>query len=267
MKKWIFVAFIFTIGMVLSACGGDDSAEETENEEETTTEQTEETENEEEATTKQTEETENEEEATSEQSEQAQGSVEVTEEEKVDEDTAVVDINGTEITGNKYNTMYSQVKTLINSYGQDTSDQDMLKDQTIAVLVEQELIKQDASDKGIEVTEEETQEELNTMIEQVGEEQYQAVLDQTQLTEDEFKNQLQNDLITQKYIDEEIEYEITDEEIEENYELLKENNEELGELEEVEGQIRELLSQQKETEQLQAKLEDLRENAEIETLI
>lgn len=192
---------------------------------------------------------------------------EITEEEKVAEDQVVATVNDVELTGKKYNPLYYQVKMLNHQFGQDIDDAEIVKEQTLTILIEQELIKQDAENKNIEISEEEVEAELNNIVEQEGEEAYQAVLDQIQLTEEELKNQLRDDLLVAKYIDDQLDTEVTDEEVKENYEVLKEENEELGDFEDVEGQIRELLSQQKETEQLQARLDELKEQAEVEELI
>ncbi|PAV30583.1 hypothetical protein CIL05_05635 [Virgibacillus profundi] len=247
MKKFIMLALALSLAIVLAACA-DDSAEENEGSEET-----------EENTSEQ------EQEPSSEQAQEPEP-VEITDEEKVDEEAAVVSVNGDEIKGNKYNPIYSQLKMTMQQSGQDTSNLDQLKEQTINVLIEQQLIKQAAEDKGLEVTEEEVQSEFTTLKEENGE-QLSAVLEQFQLTEENFKNQLADDLITQKFIDSELDTEVTDEEIKETYDQLKEQNEEIGELETVEPQLKQSLKNQKVQEQLQVKVKELRENAEVETLI
>lgn len=197
----------------------------------------------------------------------AQESVEITEEEIVDNDAVVVSINGTEVTGDKYNNIYKQLKTMLHMYGQDVSDLEMIKEETIAILTEQELIRQDALESGIEVTEEEAQQEIDKMVEQNGEEALNAMLEQYELSEDEFRKQMQDDLITIRYIESEFEVEVTDEEIKEQYNLLKEENEEIGELEEYEDFIRQNLSEQKQSAQLETRISELKEDAEIETFI
>lgn len=153
-------------------------------------------------------------------------------------------------------------------YGQDTSDVDMLKEETISILVEQELIRQDAEENGIKVTEEEAQEEIDTIIETNGEEALTAMLEQYELTEDEFRTQLIDDLTTVKYIEDQFEVEVTDEEIEEQYNSLKEQSEEeIGELKEYEELIRQNISEQKQGELLEGRITELKEDAKVETLI
>ncbi len=201
-----------------------------------------------------------------EQEQPEQEPLEITDEERVDEETSVVSVNGQEVEGAKYNQIYTQIKTMMHQYGQDVSDTDLLKEQAISILVEQELINQEAEKKGIEVTEEEANEELETIKAETGD-QFATILDQYQMDEEGFKNQLIDDLLTAKYMEQELDVEVTDKEVEEYYNQLKEQNGEIGEFEEVEQDIKSLLQEQKQSEQLQARINELREEAEVETLI
>lgn len=238
MKKQLMLVFALLLALVLVACSDDDT-EENSNENNTDTE------------------------------EQSQPEVEITEEEQAEDDAVVVNVNGSELLGDKYNNIYKQLKTMLHMYGQDTSDVDMLKDETVSILVEQELIRQDAKENGIEVTEEEAQAEIDTIVEENGEEALNAMLEQYELTEEEFLAQLIDDLTTVKYIEDQFEVEVTDEEIEEQYNLLKEQqeSEEIGELAEYEELIRQNISEQKQGQLLESRIAELKEDAEIETLI
>src|SRR5690625_5622130 len=73
--------------------------------------------------------------------------------------------------------------------GQDVSDQDTIKEQVLDALVERELIMQDATEQGIDVSEKDVESELDT-IKSENEEQFTMVLDQFNLTEDDYKEQL-----------------------------------------------------------------------------
>ncbi|MFC2947872.1 SurA N-terminal domain-containing protein [Virgibacillus sediminis] len=236
MKKLLMFTLALLTTAVLAACGGDDSAKEGNQE------------------------------TPDNPSEQAQESVEVTEEEKVGEDESVVKVNDSEVTGEKYNPIYLQVKTTMQQSGEDISDKEKIKDLTLDLLVEQELILQDAERAGIEVTEEEVEQEYANIKEQSGD-QLPAMLEQFQLTEEQFKSQLSDDLVTTKYMESELDVEVTDEEVEEMYNQLKGQNEDVGELKELEEPIRQQLRSQKEQEQLMTKVEELKKEADVETLI
>lgn len=241
MKKLMLLALSLCLVMVLAACG-DDSAEKSDKKDEKKTEEKENT------------------------SEQAQEPVEITDEEKVDEKTAVVNVNGDEIKGEKYNPIYAQLKTSMHGYGQDVSDLDKLKEQTISVLVEQQLIKQEAEKNGLTVTDKEIQSQFDSIKKENGE-QLTAVLDQFQLTEDDFKDQLADDIITKKYIEETFDIKVSDKEVKEYYDKLKEQSEDIEELEKVEDQIKAQLTQKKSGDKLQEKVEELKKKAEVEKLI
>src|SRR5699024_1722003 len=231
MKKWI-LALVLAVGTVgLAACGDDEPAEDTQPQTETSE------------------------------------PVKLTDEEKMDEEEVVAVVNGTELTGNKYNPLYLQVKMLNQQFGQGDNEPETVKEQTMIILIEQEQNRQDAEEQNIEVADQEAEDELKALIAEVGEEDYESVLEENEMTEEEFKKQIKDDLITQKYMDEQFDTDVSKEEIQKNYDTLKEENEELGELEDVEDQIRELVAQEKETEQLQERLEELKEKAEIEELI
>ncbi|WP_163536122.1 SurA N-terminal domain-containing protein [Gracilibacillus sp. YIM 98692] len=257
MKKLLMMVLAIGFAMVLAACNGEEQTDE-----ETTPESGEE----------QPEETEGEE--NPEANAEGDNAAAVSDEELVEEDQAVVSVNGEEISGEQYNRIYPQMKKMMQQYGQDVGDTDAVKEQTISELVTQQLIVQDAESKGLEVTEEEINAEVESVKEEFGD-QYTTVLESSGFTEESFKKQLQTDLLRDKYMQSELDVEVTDEEIEEYYNQVKkqqgqqegEQAQELPELEEIRDTIEEQLAKQKQQQQLGPKIEELRENAEIEHLI
>ncbi|MYL46846.1 hypothetical protein GLV94_14445 [Virgibacillus halodenitrificans] len=241
MKKIIMVLVALTLTIVLAACG-DNEEENAKKDEQQSANKTEE------------------------QAQSQEQNVEVTEKEKVDEKTPVVSINGEEIKGETYNPLYMQIKMQMAQFGQDVSDVTAVKDQTLNMIVEQKLIRNDAKDKGLEVTDKEVQKEFDTIKEQNGD-QLKKVLKQFKMSEEDFKNQLANDLVTQKYIDSEIDVKVTDKEIEEYYNKIKEQNKEIGKLEEVKEPIKSQLKKDKTSKKLQEKVKKLKEDAEVEKMI
>ncbi|AIF45152.1 SurA N-terminal domain-containing protein [Virgibacillus sp. SK37] len=240
MKKIIMVLVALTFTIVLAACGDkEENAKEDKGQEANKTE---------------------------EQAQPQEQNVEVTEKEKVDEGKPVVSINGEEIKGETYNPLYMQIKMQMAQFGQDVSDVTAVKDQTLNMIVEQKLIRDDAKDKGMEVTDKEVQKEFDTIKEQNGD-QLKKVLKQFKMSEEDFKNQLANDLVTQKYIDSEIDVKVTDKEIEEYYNKIKEQNKEIGKLEEVKEPIKSQLKKDKTSKKLQEKVKKLKEDAKVEKMI
>lgn len=239
MKKWTLL-IILSLTMFLVACsddeaGSDEQANQAENQEDQA---------------------------------QQQEPLEISAEEVVNEGESVVVVNGSEVNGTTYNAAYSLVKSMMHQSGQDTSDLDALKDQTVDFLVEQELMLQEANNVGIEVTDAELEEELKAYKESAEEGQFNTMLEQLNMTEENFKNQLRYDLTTMEYVEQEFEVEVTDKEVEELYNQMTEQSEgEAQELSEVEDQLRASIEQQKQQQQYAQKVEELKESAEIDKKI
>ena len=192
-----------------------------------------------------------------------QEEVEISDDEKVDEDEAVVSINDVELTGEAYNLIYVQTKSELAQVGQDIEDDSEMKNAAIDALVGQELLKQDAENQGIEIDEDEVESEFKTFKEE-NEEELTSLLDEYDLSENAFKDQLHFSLIYEQYLESDApEMEISDDEVQEMYDELKGENEEMPELEDVEEQLKQGIRQEK----IQAKIEELKEDAEVETLI
>ncbi|ASK61424.1 hypothetical protein CFK37_04160 [Virgibacillus phasianinus] len=243
MKKVIMLVLVLGIATILAACGDDSASDNSKSNDDKKSEET---------------------------AQPATKDVKITDKEKVDSDKVVSKINGEEITGKEYNASYAQTKTLMNQYGQDVSDLENVKKQALNVIVEQELLKQEAKEQGIEVTDKEVQKQFKT-IKEKNADQFKAVLDQYHLTEATYKDQLAFELTLQKYMKQEIKAEeITDKEVKEYYSKLKEQSKDaktIPKLEEVKDQIKGQLKQQKQQQQLQAKVEKLKEDAKIKHMI
>ncbi|WP_164670900.1 SurA N-terminal domain-containing protein [Virgibacillus doumboii] len=243
MKKFIMLLMAVSLAAVLAACNGDDSAE-------------------------------NKEDNKDKQAEQASKPVEITDEEKVKEDKVVVKINGNDIKGKEYNDAYAQTKGMMSQYNQDVSDKKKLKDQTLNMIIQQELLKQDAKKQGIEVTDKEVKSEFDKVKSQ-NKEQFESTLKQLHLTEEAYKDQLAFSLTLEKYVDSQLNTKVTDKEIQSYYDQLKKQNEaasedkkqEMPKLEEIKDQIKSQLIKQKENQQLQAKIQKLKDQAEIKKMI
>ncbi|MFC4559983.1 SurA N-terminal domain-containing protein [Virgibacillus kekensis] len=208
------------------------------------------------------------------QQQQQPPKVEVTDKEKVKEDKVVVSVNGTDITGKKYNSVYAQTKMMMSQYGQDVSDTKKIKDMTISALVEQEILKQDAKDKGIKVTEEEVQSAFEKDKSSTKGD-FNKVLEQNHFTEESYKEQVELRLIVEKYANETLDIKVTDKEVQDYYDKILEQQEkapeeqkqEVPKLKELEDQIRQQLKVQEEQKLLQKRVNELKDKAEIKTMI
>src|SRR5690625_3170553 len=191
--------------------------------------------------------------------------VEFSDDELVDDDEIVLTINETEIMGEQYNSLYVQNKIRLHQYRQDISDLEALKEQTLEMLIDQELLKQDAEKKEVSVTPEELDEEFKSIKDEVTTEQFVSFLEVNQITEEEFIEQLHFSLLYEKYVTEIMpEIEVSNDEVEELYQELKGEEEDFPELEEVAEYLKTELINQKKYEYVEEQLSQLREEADIE---
>lgn len=185
-------------------------------------------------------------------------------EEQIDNDEVVLSVDGSDITGDMYNIIYAQTKIEMKRYEQDISDLDELKEFTIEALINQELLRQVATEAGINVSDEELDAEFEA-IKSENESQFISFLEMYNLTEDIFKDQLQLAIFHDKYVDSEMVIEeATNEEITKAYEELQANNTDVPQLADIEEQLKQQLQAQKQQEALQNKLTKLREEVTIE---
>ncbi|HLS20606.1 MAG TPA: SurA N-terminal domain-containing protein [Bacillota bacterium] len=198
---------------------------------------------------------------------QEEQTFEITTEEKVDHDEVVMYLNGEEVTGDRYNLAYLQTKVQLFQLGQDVSDQEEIKQLALEALLEQELLQQDATEKGIEVAEEDVEEELS-LIKSESQDSFDAFLEAYSFDESSYKMMLSFAMLYDKYIADQFpNIEVTDEEVEAAYDEIKSDNEEIAAFEDIKESLRSGLARQKESEKMQERIDSLKDKAEIETNI
>jgi len=191
--------------------------------------------------------------------------VEITDEEKLDNDQVVATINGEDVTGKTYNLVYSQLKLHAGQFDEEV-DMEEVKRATMDSIIDRELLLQQASAEGIEITDETANTEFETLKSENGE-TLDTLLAQYQITEEGFKEQLKFELTMNEYMAETIDVSVTDEEVKEYYNQAKEENEEIPEFDEIKDQLKKQMLQQKTDEELQAKIDKVKEKAKIEEKI
>lgn len=203
-----------------------------------------------------------------EDADQLEQTFEINEDEKVDPDEIVMKLNDEEIDGERYNLAYLQTKIQFFQFDLDMNDHEQIQSVALDTLIRQELIRQDAAELGIEVSDETVEDQLE-QIKEENKEGYEAYLETFDFSEQYYKMEIADILLQKKYIEEQFpNIEVTEEEVQEAYDEIKnESDEEIPELAEVESSIRQSLIQQKEIEKMEKRLEELEEKADIETLI
>lgn len=269
MRKWISGLTIIGSLLVVSACSNDEGSEDTSAEEEN---QTEEAASSEEAGSGSGEE--------AAEGEAAHGEgeqVETPEPDLEDVPDVVAEVNGTEIEKAEfeeaYTSQFEQMAMMSQMSGEEVN-QDDLKTQVADGLVSQELLTQEAENRELEASEEETTELLDQLAEQSGAESHEdlyAMFEEQGLDQEEVDRQIDLQVKVDKLIAEEAgEINPSEEELKELYdqqvEQLEqmETEEEPPSYEELKPQLEEQLVSQKEGEAAQALVEQLKEDAEIE---
>lgn len=191
--------------------------------------------------------------------------VEISEEEMLPEDEVVAIVNGEEVTGKTYNLVYTQEKMYQSQFEEDI-DLDEMKKSTIELVIERQILFQEARKEGIEITDEEASKELERIKEE-SPETLETLLAQFQLTEEDFKGQLKYELTMYEYMNRVIEVSVSDEELEEYYEKAKEGNEDIPEFDEIKHNLRAQLTELKTQEAFQEKIEEAKSNAKIDKKI
>lgn len=182
-------------------------------------------------------------------------------------------VNGEEIMFDRFDALKSQI---ISQQGLDQGslDEETVKQiefQIIDELITQVLLKQEADKSGIIVTPEEVGEQLDLLIMQIGgEKTFKQALLMENISEEELREQLNTQLMIQKYLEEKIDTSsivVTDEEVEEVYEQEVARNEEVPELEDARGQIEGQIFQQKQYNLVEQFIQQLIEQADVEIFV
>lgn len=192
--------------------------------------------------------------------------VEFTDDEFVPDDEIVLNIEGEEIKGEQYNRLYKNNK-IIKSANQELDDLEEVKKDTIDAIVYQTILTQDAASRGIEVTDEEFDEEFE-FIKEENSEGLEMLLEQFQMTEEAFQDELRYNILFQKYTEAEFsDVEVTDEEVESIYDQIKKDSDNVPPLKDVYENLKAQLKDQRIQELVTERIDQLIDDASIEKLI
>lgn len=190
------------------------------------------------------------------------------------EGEVVATVDGEEITAYDLAISQEQIAAAARAQGVDLSDpasQQSIRDQAIEMLVNTELLRQEAQRRGLSVTDEEVSARYDTLVNEVGGEAVLAErMGEFGVTEDILFRDIRNELTIQKLLDEvftETEIAVSDEDIAEFYESAGGVEAGLPPLEEVRGQIEQQLMSSEEQGIITEFVESLREEATVDIKI
>ncbi|MDP3954002.1 MAG: SurA N-terminal domain-containing protein [bacterium] len=191
----------------------------------------------------------------------------------LNKDVAAI-VNGEKIKMSQVDARFERGKTTYESQGMDLSDPAQvteIKKQILDGLINENLVLQAATSEGIEVGQERVDEYYNQVVEQLGgEANLTAELTASNLTADEFREDIRRQFIAQDYFDKHFGQElpqVTEEEIAAFYEASVATQPGAGSLDETREDIKNYLQQQKVNQTLKEALDGLKAAAEIEILI
>lgn len=193
------------------------------------------------------------------------------------EESVVAVVNGEEIQRAELDTRFAQTEQNLVAQGQGAQLQDetvraQLETQILDQLIAETLVAQQAEEENISVTAAEVDEQIQTLTTQAGsEEAFATQLTQAGLTEAELRANIQDQLLTQKYLESVIDLEsveVTDEEVQAAYDEIAASQENVPALDDqIREQLRAQLLQQEQGALVAEHVAELRGEAEIEILI
>lgn len=202
----------------------------------------------------------------------------------------VAEVNGQEIDGDEFTTTYESQFQQMAMQAQMTGeeiDQDDLKEQTLDGMIGNVLLVQDASDAGYEVSDDDVDELLSETAEANEMEdldELYAMAEEQGLGEDELREDAQDQVLVDQLLEDLDVEEPSEEELEEMYEEQVAQQEQMEEMQpedegeggeepeapsfdEMRDELEEQAVQQAEGEAAMEHVEDLREDADVETMI
>lgn len=182
-------------------------------------------------------------------------------------------VNGEEITRSDLDTIQAQILSQqgIDPATLDAAMQQELLTQALNAVVAQTLLRQEVENAKINVGEDEVSTQLEEIKAQYeNDSEYAQVLKSQNMTEDDLKTQIGENLRTQKYLDGVIDtnsLSVSGEEVDAAYKQVATNTEDVPPLEDMREQIEDSIIQQKQQQLVAQHIQQLQQKADIELLI
>jgi len=184
----------------------------------------------------------------------------------------IATVNGEEITQEELDKSVEQTETLAQLQGIDTSDpiaREELQDQALTIIINTKLLIQAAKDSGIEVSDEQIDEQYGAIETQLGgEEALAGQMEQAGLTLEDLREDIAEQIMVDEFIRNNTNMEnieVTQEEIAEVYNQLVEQGQEMPPLDTVGASIAAQIEAQKQQTAITELVDRLRAEADITT--
>lgn len=197
----------------------------------------------------------------------------------------VAEVDGEEISGDAFSKNYEAQFQQLSMQSQMTGeepDQDAIKKQALEMMINSELLVNEADEEGYTASDKDVDEYLSTMAEENGMDSSDALVKQFEeqgLDEERVREDIRKEVLMEQVIETVDSEEPSEDDLQEMYDTqvdqLETMNEQMEEgqeqevpsFEDMKPDLEEQAAQQKENEAVQAHLDGLREDAEIETHI
>jgi len=186
----------------------------------------------------------------------------------------IASVDGEEITQEDVEAGVGEMKMMLEMQGQEvTPDMEQgLRQNVLNELISEILLLQEAERKDIEVSQENVDAQWDSLVQRYeGEDELQEALDEHDLTEEELRQDITDQLRVQRFLDkvveeamEEREIEITEQDKKDLYEQVEEQNPDLPDFEEMKPELEQNLLQEHEQQILQELVAELQEESNIE---
>lgn len=191
---------------------------------------------------------------------------------------SVAVVNGEDISKEKFETQIDQIKLIYQQQqGIDLEAEENkelfkeIKEQVLNEMIDQLVFLQKAKEKGIKISSQEVQKEIDLIKQQLGsDENFNEALKANNITLEELKEEMEKQLRIEKYLRQEISEEkikVTDQEIKDYYNGYKEQVPEPEGFEELKESIEDIIRQQKIETERNELLERLKSQSEIEIFL
>jgi len=196
------------------------------------------------------------------------------------EEDAVAIVNGEPVPREEFDQMLEMRMEMYEMQepvgeGEEAAEmEEMLKQQTLDELIAQTVIMQNAEAEGIAVEEDEIEEQYQLLKGQYGEEEFQTVLEEQNMSPESLRENIANQLVIQEYVEKkaaeelgEEALEVSEDELKALYEQHSMQMEDLPEFEEMKPQLIEMAQQDKMQEVTGEIVNQLIEESDIEVLL
>jgi peptidyl-prolyl cis-trans isomerase SurA len=185
----------------------------------------------------------------------------------------VAEVNGKELVNSDLAVSIEQFTQMAQAQGVDITSETVqadIRSQSLDVMINTELLKQEAAERNIEVTEEAVAERLDAIVNQLGgEAQLEERMASLGIDEEKLQADIREEILIQNLLDEvfaESNLEVTEEEISAVYQTATDGAEDVPALDQVRDQVEAQIRTSKEQEAVDSLISELREEADIQII-